>query len=188
MIQMGTHRVVGRRLRELRRSRDLSLAQVAAGTGISSSFLSLVEKGKSDITITRLMKLVHFFGTSVADLLPEHPSMADPIVVRAGERTLVELPGERIDVYLLAHEPRKAMMPTLNEYRQGGRMDEWAEHDGEEFVYALDGALLLEFHDGTAVTLAAGDSAYYRATVPHRLRNVGSGRARFIGVTTPPHL
>ena len=46
---------LGARLRQLRRSRGVSLADVAEGTGISSSFLSMVEKGKSDITISRPM-------------------------------------------------------------------------------------------------------------------------------------
>ena len=46
---------LGARLRELRRSRGVSLAEVAEGTGISASFLSTVEKGKSDITVSRLM-------------------------------------------------------------------------------------------------------------------------------------
>ena len=40
---------LGTRLRELRRSRGVSLAEVAEGTGISASFLSTVEKGKSEL-------------------------------------------------------------------------------------------------------------------------------------------
>jgi mannose-6-phosphate isomerase-like protein (cupin superfamily) len=36
--------------------------------------------------------------------------------------------------------------------------------------------------------LRAGDSAYYRADVPHSFRNVGRGDARFLGITTPPNL
>jgi len=45
---------LGTRLRALRTERGLSLSQLESATSISSSFLSLVESGKSDITISRL--------------------------------------------------------------------------------------------------------------------------------------
>jgi predicted transcriptional regulator len=54
-------RELGRRLRAFRATRGLSLANLAKKTGISSSFLSLVEQGKSDITITRLLRLAKFY-------------------------------------------------------------------------------------------------------------------------------
>ena len=37
---------------------------------ISASFLSLVEKDRSDITIGRLVRLIEFYGISITDLLP----------------------------------------------------------------------------------------------------------------------
>ena len=78
---------LGARLRQLRRSRGVSLADVAEGSGISPSFLSMVEKGKSDITISRLMRLVHWFGVSVADLVQEpNPSSVQIVPPTAGDR------------------------------------------------------------------------------------------------------
>ena len=58
---------LGRRLRELRTSRKLSLAEVAEATSMSPSFLSVVENGQSDITVSRLMRLVQWYGVSVSD-------------------------------------------------------------------------------------------------------------------------
>jgi Helix-turn-helix domain len=51
---------LGTKLRSLRLARRLALTEVAAGTGISSSFLSLVENGKNDLTVARLIKLVSY--------------------------------------------------------------------------------------------------------------------------------
>ncbi|MGZ4392669.1 MAG: helix-turn-helix domain-containing protein, partial [Gaiellaceae bacterium] len=62
---------LGLKLRMLRRQRRLALTQVAAATGISSSFLSLVENGKNDLTVARLIKLVSYYGVAVSDLLPD---------------------------------------------------------------------------------------------------------------------
>ena len=56
-------------MRAARLARGFSLGQVAAATDISRSFLSLVENGKSDITIGRLTRLIDHYGISVADLI-----------------------------------------------------------------------------------------------------------------------
>lgn len=69
-------------MRALRRTRGLSLADVGEATRISPSFLSLVEKGKSDITIGRLVRLVEFYGISINDLLPGSSETTFPEVVR----------------------------------------------------------------------------------------------------------
>lgn len=67
-------------------------------------------------------------------------------------------------------------------------MAEAARHEGEEFIHVLDGTVELTFGNAEPVLLQAGDSAYYRADVPHSFRNAGTDEARFIGVTTPPNL
>ena len=96
---------VGERLRELRRERGLSLAEVAEGTGISTSFLSVLETGRSDITLGRLMKLVKFFGTSVEELLPEAPSV-DASLVRVTRRDWEK--ARRVPVELREQMTREA--------------------------------------------------------------------------------
>lgn len=178
---------LGARLRRLRKERDLSLAEVADGTGISASFLSMVEKGQSDITVSRLMRLVHWFGVSVADLVQE-PDHSRVRVVRADQRRSVRLADERISIQMLAPDGKHAMMPVINVYEAGGGMADAARHEGEEFVHVLEGAVELRVGNDEPIVLRAGDSAYYRADVPHAFRNAGPGDARFLGITTPPNL
>ena len=66
MATVETPAGLGSALRAARRRKSLSLSDVAAATGISPSFLSLVENGKSDITIGRLVRLVTFFAIVAA--------------------------------------------------------------------------------------------------------------------------
>ena len=178
---------LGTRLRELRRARGVSLADVADGTGISPSFLSMVEQGKSDITISRLMRLVHWFGVSVADLVQE-PNASPVQVVRADRRRSLRLADERISIQMLTPDGQHAMMPVINVYDEGGGMADPTRHDGEEFVHVLEGSIELTVGSGEPIVLEAGDSAYYRSDAPHSFRNAGAGTARFFGVTTPPNL
>ncbi|MCZ7589978.1 MAG: XRE family transcriptional regulator [Gaiella sp.] len=178
---------LGSRLRALRRSRGVSLADVAEGTGISPSFLSMVEKGKSDITISRLMRLVHWFGVSVADLVQE-PNLAPVQVVRADSRRSLRLVDEKISVQMLTADGHHAMMPVINIYDESGGMTDPTRHEGEEFVHVIEGCVELTVAGTDPVLLEPGDSAYYRSDVPHSFRNAGRGVARFFGVTTPPNL
>jgi transcriptional regulator with XRE-family HTH domain len=73
---------VGAALRQVRKARGLSLHDVAEGTGISASFLSLVEKDRSDISIGRLVRLIDFYGISITDLLPFAAQSDYPEVMR----------------------------------------------------------------------------------------------------------
>ena len=161
--------------------------EVAEGTGISASFLSTVEKGKSDITVSRLMRLVHWFGVSIADLVQE-PDLSPVQVVRAGERRSVRLADERLSIQMLSADGNHAMMPVINTYDEGGGMADPTTHDGEEFVHVLEGYVELTVGHAEPIVLGPGDSAYYRSDVPHSFRNTGRGVARFLGVTTPPNL
>jgi XRE family transcriptional regulator, regulator of sulfur utilization len=176
---------LGNRLRALRTGRGHSLAEVAEATGLSASFLSLVETGRSDITISRLVRVVDFYGVRITDLLDEVPH-ADSMVVRRNEHRHLYSRAEGIDVHLLSPDTRGAMMPVLTTYEPTGN---WAEFKGapgsEAFVYVLNGRLELDVEGHDVVELRSGDSAYWHADRPHRIRNAGRAEVRTIAVVTP---
>ncbi len=171
----------------MRKARRLSLAEVAEATGISASFLSLVEKEKSDITIGRLVRLIEFYGISITDLIPGGVSSGYPEVVTPPERRLLHSPSEGIAVYLLTPDTRHQMMPLQVEFEPGARLAEHGRHAGEEWVIVLDGELLLELKDAEPRLLKPGDAAYYPAERPHLFSNASSTKPlRLVCVDTPP--
>jgi quercetin dioxygenase-like cupin family protein len=179
---------LGAQLRALRGARRVSLGDVARETGISASFLSLVENGRSDITIGRLTRLVDYYGISITDLLPTGTD-ADPDVVRAGAERQLRSPEEGTTMYLLASGTNRTMLPMLLELESGSSLAERGHHAGEEFVHVLDGTLVLEIDGAEPQELRAGDSAYYRADRPHLFRNASADAPlRLICVDSPPPL
>lgn len=179
---------MGARLRSLRKGRGLSVRQVAEATGISASFLSLVETGRSDITIGRLVRLVEFFEVSLLELLPEQPT-ADAHIVREDEIRLMRSPVEGIEIHLLAGDTDRVMMPMLLTFDPGAALAEKGEHPGEEWVHVLEGELFLELDGLESRTLRAGDSAYYASSRPHAFRNGSAlNPLRLLCVDTPPNL
>jgi quercetin dioxygenase-like cupin family protein/DNA-binding XRE family transcriptional regulator len=176
---------VGEQLRTLRNERGLSLAEVSQATGISTSFLSLVETGRSDITLNRLVALVKFFRTSIEELLPQTPE-SDHGLVRADTRRTVPSSREGVELSLLSPTDR-SMMSMILTLAPEAALAEDGTHDGEEFVHVLAGRLEVTV-DGTPTTLEPGDSFIYSAELPHGMRNLSTETTTVFSVVSPPSL
>jgi len=179
-------KIIGPRLRAMRQERGLSLLNVAEATDISTSFLSLVEKGRSDITFTKLIRLLGFYDVSVSDLLPQGTHADHVAVMRQSEQRFLHSSEERLDVCVLARTPDPTMHPQLAVYQPGGHM-KYAAHKGEEWFYVLAGQIALHMLDGSNITFGPGDSGYYSCDRVAAISNTGPTEARLIAVSSPPH-
>lgn len=177
---------LGVALRKARKSRALSLAQVAEATGISRSLLSLIETGRSDITIGRLGRLAQLYDIRLADLVPE-PRHADPIVVRADDRRGIHYAAEGIDIEILVPEGPHGMQALLSTLAPRAAMADFIQQPNEQFVHVLEGHIRTEFGDGRQVELHSGDSAtFVSGDGGHRHANLCDKVARMLIVIRRP--
>lgn len=177
---------LGQRLRDIRKELGLSLTEVASATAISPSFLSLVELGKSDITIGRLTRLAEFYKITFDELLGAAEAEELDIIQGHG-RQLIHSPAEGIDVFMLTSSTRGTMLPMLLEFEPGAELAEYGKHKGEEFVHVIDGTLILDVDGAEPRELKSGDSAYYSAERPHLFRNPnGKKSLTLMCVDSPP--
>lgn len=179
---------LGARLREIRRDRGLSIAEVAEATGISRSFLSLVETGRSEITIGRLIRLVNEYHVHVGEFLEGLSSRGSTDLVRHGQRRHIRSAEEGLDVWLLAPDEQRSMLPMLVEFAPGGGLAEMGRHEGEEFVHVIEGELVVELEGRPPLLLGVGDTAWYAGNTGHELRNESESTTRAIAVMAPPNL
>jgi transcriptional regulator with XRE-family HTH domain len=182
---------LGTRLRALRAERGLSLSQLEAGTAISSSFLSLVESGKSDITISRLVRLADFFDVDLGELVEGSRVGRRPIeVIREGEGSVLASRAEGVTARFLGHQ-RWQLSPRVSEYEPGGTIDvgegEQAAremlHHHELFFYVVAGTFEITVHGEDPVKVSRGDAVLVRDGAD-RVVNVGRrpGRLLVVGV------
>ncbi len=183
---------LGTRLRALRTERGLSLSQLEAATKISSSFLSLVESGKSDITISRLVRLADFFEVELSDLVDGSRTERKPLeVIRDGEGSVLTSSAEGITTRFLGHQ-RWRLSPRVSDYEAGGTIDilggEQAAreilHHRELFIYVISGTFEITVHGQDPVTLSRGDAVLIRDGAD-RVVNTGRrvSRLLIVGVT-----
>jgi len=173
---------LGDRLKALRASGELRLEDVASATRISRSFLSLVEAGKTDISIGRLLRLADYFGVALMDLVPA-ASSESPTVVRRLDRSVLNSPSERIRTEFLASDRDGKLTCMLAVLGPKGETKEYRQHPGVEFVIVLDGHLTIRFGDGTATSLVEGDSVCFDSRRSHSYSSGGDGEARFLSLS-----
>ena len=177
---------LGAALRGIRNSRGLSLSQVAEATGVSRSLLSLIETGRSDITVGRLSRLARLYDVRLADLVPE-PRHPDPLVVRADDRRSLHYETEGIDVDILIPEGPHTMQALLNTFSPKAAMQDFVSQPNEVFAFVLEGKVRTEFGDGREIVLDAGDSAaYVSGESGHRHQNLVDAISRMVIVIRRP--
>ena len=83
---------LGRNIRALRKSQSLTLEQLSARSGLSVSFLSLIERGKKKPSLSALQSISDALGMEVGWFFADHPAR-DPLerahVVRKAYRRRV---------------------------------------------------------------------------------------------------
>ena len=183
-------RSLAQALRSLRTERGLTLNEVAAATTISSSFLSLVEQGRSDITISRLIRLAEFYDVEITELITgDITPPPDPVtILRPNPENVIHSDAEAVDIYGLAGDTRWTVVPVLAIHQPGGPGVEVNDvHEREALLFVLDGTFELTFDQREPIRLRKGEGAVYRSFAPYRLRNVSKrvGRVLAVGLHAP---
>jgi hypothetical protein len=80
------------------------------------------------------------------------------MVVRAGEAPFLFSLGKGTEVFLAAPDRRRPVPPLIVVYQPGAKTSHWSAHDGDEFMYLLEGQLCVEFRASEAVVLNPGDA------------------------------
>jgi transcriptional regulator with XRE-family HTH domain len=175
---MGDHTLdaVGPRLKHLRQRRDLTLADLADETGISTSTLSRLEAGLRRPTLEQLLPLARAHGVTLDELV-DAPRTGNPRIhlrpIAVGDGSTI-IPLTRRAGGIQAY---KFVLPTG---RDDARPD-LRTHEGHDWVYVLDGTLRLVLgeHD---LLLAAGEAAEFDTRTPHWFGATGSGPVEFLSL------
>ena len=177
---------LGHDLRALRRSRGLTLSELALRLGRSVGYLSQMERGLSEPSIADLRKLAELYGVSLSfffsnDAAPEQERRY--IVREAARRRIGTREGGLVEE-LLSPDLGGSFEIVRSVFAAGAGLDEPIVRETEEAGFVVSGTLDLEI-DGRWFTLDAGDSFRF-AGQPYRWRNPGETDAVVVWVIAPP--
>jgi transcriptional regulator with XRE-family HTH domain len=195
---------IGRRLRQYREERQLSLRELARRLGISPSAVSQFETGKSRLSVSTLYAVVTELGLSLDELFsgidgapPQAPAPPDRLAEQASETAPAEPDASGRHVQRAAARKRidletgvrwERLTPQADPdadflyvvYDVGGSScqgEAFMRHPGREYGVVLSGTLEVSVGFDT-YELGPGDSICFDSTVPHCLRTVGDEPVR----------
>ncbi len=168
---------LGSLIRTLRRQRNWTLRQMSEKVGVPLSTLAKVEQDKLSLTYDKLQQFTARLGLTMTEFLAqaEPPEVIAPEVVTA--RRSLTRDGNSIQVstpnydyeYLCADLREKRMVPILTRIRAHdiAEFGEPVRHQGEEFVFVLEGTIEVHLQFYTPVILKAGQGVYLDSTMGH---------------------
>ncbi|MEW6636926.1 MAG: XRE family transcriptional regulator [Actinomycetota bacterium] len=178
---------LGRRVRDLRRARGLTLEGLAERSGVSRAMISKVERGEKNPTLVVAARLAEGFGLTLSQLLGVE-ERREVVVVRRGERMVMRDPETGLERQLLSPSfAGRGIEFVRNVVPEGGTSGEYPPHRRgvEEYVVVERGSLRAVL-GGEVRVLEKGDAVFFEADVPHRFDNVGEGECSYYLVIHAP--
>lgn len=181
---------IGSKVREMRKAKGLTLADLAEATSLSTAIVSQIERGLANPSFSTLAQLAHGLKVPVGRLFPDDEEVRSPVVRKGARRDLRGRAPESVGddvVYELLTPGLGGSLEAIWVVSPPGSSTESTpfKHGGEEFGIVLSGTKDV-FLNGEKYVLEAGDSITYNSSIPHWYGNSHDEHCVAIWVVTPP--
>ncbi|NQU63967.1 MAG: helix-turn-helix transcriptional regulator [SAR324 cluster bacterium] len=176
---------IGDKIKKLREDKGLSLDELSKITGFGVELLENIEKKEVQPQLGTIIKLSKALDSAFSRIVSGVGTKLFSIT-RKNERKAVSRSTSGSDkkpLYLyksLAPEVQGRHMEALIVQLEEKRNEDPSVHEGEEFIYVLDGVVELKIGEDY-FDLEPGDSVYYLSTTPHVISGKG-GKANILAV------
>jgi len=176
---------VGERIRVLRQEKGLSLEEVSRLTGFEIAFLEDLENNKVQPQLGTSIKLSRALDSAFGRIVSGVGNKLYSITRKNEEipvsRSTSKKGKKEVYSYMsLAPDVKGRNMEALIVKLKENPDEEVSIHEGEEFIYVLEGIVSLKI-GADVFELEPGDSVYYLSTTPHLIA-AKSGEATIIAV------
>lgn len=182
---------IGREVREVRKARGMTVADLAEATGLSVGMLSKIENGVTSSSLTTLQVLSSALSVPITSFFRRFEERREAVHVKSGEALEAERAGTRaghqyrllghlgannsgvvVEPYLITLDEESDIFPTF-------------QHDGVELLYILEGEFRYR-HGDQQFKLKPGDSLFFDADAPHGPDELTKLPIRYLSVISYP--
>lgn len=161
---------IGAEVRRLRKTLDLTVAELGGAAGISTGMLSKIENGSISPSLATLDALSAALNVPISSLFKEREERRDCSFVEKGKGVRIERRGTKAGhMYdLLGHSlgGTIGVEPYLITLKSDAVAYTGFRHAGVEFIYMLTGKVRYRHADRTYV-MAPGDALFFDAAARH---------------------
>jgi transcriptional regulator with XRE-family HTH domain len=180
---------IGRKVRALRRSLDVTLAELARSADLSAGMLSKIENGQTSPSLTTLKALAQALNVPISMFFQEFEERSDCSYVPAGQGVVIDRRGTKAGhlYQLLGHSLRSEtkIEPFLITIAEDGEPFTGFQHPGWEFIYMLSGRVTYR-HGDRRYPLAPGDALFFDALAPHGPDEMPELPASYLAIIVAP--
>ena len=178
---------IGSKLKTLRKSQGISLLQLANHIGKTKSYISMIENGKANPSLSTLKNIVSFFGMDLATFFNSDEGKSHSgkeVFIFEEDAKLIYSKKNKYNLYLLISNTSLKMKTYIVELLPGGGYSQELRHDGEEFGYVLEGKVELSL-DGIPYEIEKGGYFYFDSNKNHIVRNLSDKKSLIQWVYLP---
>ena len=183
----------GRKIRHARLMKGFTLRQLADVVECSESMISKLENSRLSPSLAMLHRLADALDTTVPDLLilDRDPEDENAVTLFPADRFLKLPPQPDEDNRMvwfdrvLPFDKSGLLQVNLLHLSPGAEQPRFLQHEGEEFIFVLDGMLDVIVLNQT-YPVSAGGGIHFSSMLDHRYANSGTEVVRALWVNTPP--
>jgi transcriptional regulator with XRE-family HTH domain len=162
---------IGIRIKNIREEKGLSLEDMSRLTGFDRELLLNMEENKVQPQLGTVIKLSKALDSAFGRIVSGVGNKLYSVTRKNGRiktsRSTSHKGGKQVYTYMsLAPEVKGRHMEALIVRLEENPEDDMSVHDGEEFIYVLEGLVSLKI-GADSFELEPGDSVYYLSTTPH---------------------
>ena len=191
---MDNTQIVGEKIKSIRETKQISVSELAERTGLAEEQINRIENNVDIPSLAPLIKIARALGVRLGTFLDDQDEVG-AVVCRKEElnnstisfsnnamnaRTHMQyhsLSNSKADRHM---EPFIIDITTTEETNY-----ELSSHEGEEFIFVMEGAVEIAYGKKTHV-IEAGDSIYYDSIVPHHVHGYQGQAAKILAVVYTP--
>ena len=179
---------IGTKIKKYRKDKKYTLKMLSEQTGLSIGFLSQLERGMTTMAIDSLANVARVLGVELADFFESDTKAGSDPVTHGYDMPMTQIGPEIIQYTLSKNVEGYNLFPRLFYLLPFGEEPESEpepyKHEGEEFIYVLEGILTV-YLDGSEYCLNPGDSIQIHSQTPHDWVNNTNRVVKILTVHTP---
>lgn len=174
---------LGKKIKRMRNQKGLTQEELADRCELTKGYISQLENDLNSPSIATLTDILVALGSNLSEFFREESK--EKVVFTKEE--FIEKDSDGVLWHWLIPNAQKNMLePVLVELSEKGATSGDVPHEGEEFGYVLEGKIAIVLGNEQHLC-KKGEAFYYTASKPHSILNKGTGKAKFLWISTPPN-